>query len=329
MHYRSISDMNAAIVKNMHRLPRDLDLVVGVPRSGLLAANLLALAGNIRMSDLDSYLDGRVYSAGTTKTHSLRKTTSGPRKVLILDDSIRTGEAMTTVRERVAAAKLEDTVIYAAVYGATAQHPETDLVFEIVLQPRIFQWNFMHHVALEQACVDIDGVLCHDPSEQENDDGAAYIEFLKSARPLYPMTRPIGALVTSRLEKYRPQTEAWLAATGVRYNQLVMLDLPSKAERQRLGTHGSFKAEYYRNSAFELFIESENAQARKIARLSGKPVLCVETHTMIEPSAVAILSSATRAGSVGQGRNTIKRLARSVLGHERYETLKEWRAAAR
>jgi uncharacterized HAD superfamily protein/adenine/guanine phosphoribosyltransferase-like PRPP-binding protein len=326
MHYRSISDMNAAIVNNMHRLPRDLDLVVGVPRSGLLAANLLALAGNTRMSDLDSYLDGRVYSAGTTKTHSLRNTKSGKRKVLILDDSIRTGDAMTTVRQRVAAANLDDTIFYAAVYGAAPQHPETDLVFEVVLQPRIFQWNFMHHVALEQACVDIDGVLCHDPSGQENDDGAAYIEFLKSARPLYPMTRPIGALVTSRLEKYRPQTEAWLAATGVRYNQLIMLDLPNKAERQRLAAHGSFKADFYRKSGFGLFIESENAQAREIARLSGKPVLCVETHTMIEPSAVAILSSATRAGSLGHGRNAIKRFVRSALGHQRYETLKSWRA---
>ena len=38
MHYRSISDMNDAIVRNLHRLPRDIDLVVGVPRSGILAA---------------------------------------------------------------------------------------------------------------------------------------------------------------------------------------------------------------------------------------------------------------------------------------------------
>ncbi|RUU06821.1 phosphoribosyltransferase, partial [Mesorhizobium sp. M7A.T.Ca.TU.009.01.3.2] len=37
MHYRSISDMNDAIVRGLHRLPRDIDLVVGVPRSGVLA----------------------------------------------------------------------------------------------------------------------------------------------------------------------------------------------------------------------------------------------------------------------------------------------------
>ena len=321
MHFRSINDMNTAIIKNMHRLPRDLNLVVGVPRSGMLAANLLALTGNINMTDLDSYLDGRIYSSGRTKTHCLRSANTERRKVLILDDSIRTGESMTKARQRLAAASFKDTFMYAAVYGAMAEHPETDLVFEFVNQPRIFQWNFMHHVALKRACVDIDGVLCHDPSEHENDDGAAYIEFLNNAHPLYRMTRPIGALVTSRLEKYRAQTEAWLASAGIEYRELIMLDLPSKAERQRLAAHGSFKGEYYRNSPFDLFIESENRQAWTIARLSGKPVLCLETHTLIEPTAAALLSSLPRAGSFGEGLNMIKRSVRMLAGSERYEAL--------
>ncbi len=326
MNYRSLADMNATIVKSMHRLPRDLDLIVGVPRSGLLAANLFALAGNVRMTDLDSYLDGRVYSAGTTKTHSLRAQAPGPRKVLILDDSICSGAAMRTARARIAAAALGDEVTYGAVYGVRREHPETDIILEVLPLPRIFQWNFMHHIALERACVDIDGVLCHDPAEHENDDAAAYLQFLTTARPLYLPTHRVGALVTSRLEKYRTQTEAWLDAIGVKYKELVMLDLPSKAERLRLGVHGSFKAEYYRKSPFDLFIESENAQAMTIARLSGKPVLCLETHRLIEPSAAAILASLPKVQSFGQGGSAIKRFARSVLGAGRYETLKDWRS---
>jgi uncharacterized HAD superfamily protein/hypoxanthine phosphoribosyltransferase len=325
MNYRSIRDLNTAIVQNMHRLPRDLDLIVGVPRSGLLAANLFALLGNVHLTDLDSYLDGRVYSAGTTKTHSLRQAGLGSRRVLVLDDSINSGASMQTVRERVAAAGLGDRVIFAAVFGNNAHHPECDLVLEVVPQPRIFQWNFMHHVALAHACVDIDGVLCHDPAEAENDDGTAYVEFLTSARPLYAMTRPIGALVTSRLEKYRPQTEAWLSRMGVRYRELVMLDLPSKAERQRMGVHGSFKAEFYRQSPFDLFIESENGQAQTIARLSGKPVLCLETHTLVEPSAAAVMSSLLSPDAPPQGVKAVKRLARSLLGSGRYDAVKSWR----
>lgn len=67
MNYRSITDLNSTILRNIHRLLRGLDLVVGVPRSGLLAANLLALLANLRLSDLDSYVEGGVYTSGVTK----------------------------------------------------------------------------------------------------------------------------------------------------------------------------------------------------------------------------------------------------------------------
>jgi uncharacterized HAD superfamily protein/adenine/guanine phosphoribosyltransferase-like PRPP-binding protein len=322
MNYRSISDLNSTILRNAHRLPRDLDLVVGVPRSGLLAANLLALMANVRLTDLDAYVEGRVYTSGVTKASGMREERRDRRKVLVLDDSIFGGGAMATARARVEAAGLDDEVIFAAVYGLQAEHPQADLVFETVPDPRLFQWNFMHHRFLEQSCVDIDGVLCHDPTQDENDDGEAYLRFMTDARPLYHMTHPIGTLVTSRLEKYRPQTEAWLASIGLRYGKLVMLDLPSAAERRRLAVHGSFKADYYRTSDAILFIESENRQAQTIAQLSGKPVLCLETHRLIEPSLGALLSQVPRMGSTAQGVRIAKQVTRSLLGPQRYAALK-------
>ncbi len=197
MNYRSISDLNSTILRNAHRLPRDLDLVVGVPRSGLLAANLLALMANVRLTDLDGYVEGRVYTTGVTKASGMREARAARRKVLVLDDSILHGGAMATARARVEAAGLDDEVIFAAVYGPHPSHPQADLVFEAVPNPRLFQWNFMHHKLLEQSCVDIDGVLCHDPTQDENDDGPAYLRFMTDARPLYHVTHPIGTLVTS------------------------------------------------------------------------------------------------------------------------------------
>ena len=47
MNYRSIADLNHTILKQLHMLPRDFDLVVGVPRSGMLPANLIALYLNL------------------------------------------------------------------------------------------------------------------------------------------------------------------------------------------------------------------------------------------------------------------------------------------
>lgn len=268
---------------NVHRLPRDLDLIVGVPRSGLLAANMLSLITNLPLADLDGYLERRIVSAGRTKAHDrLTRSFDDIRTVLILDDSINGGEAMAKARARVEGAGLGHKCIFAAVYGIRPEHENCDLVFEVLPQPRLFQWNLMHHKFLESACVDIDGVLCRDPTREENDDGARYVDFLLNATPLHLSTRRIRTLVTSRLEKYRAQTEAWLARHDVRYDELVMLDLPNAEARRKANAHGLFKAEYYKKSDAIVFIESELPQARKIAHHSRKPVICLETHTLFD-----------------------------------------------
>ncbi|MBZ9676457.1 phosphoribosyltransferase [Mesorhizobium sp. ES1-1] len=334
MHYRSIADMNDTIVAHLHRLPRDIDLVVGVPRSGILAANLVSLTANIAMTDLDSFIDGKIYTSGisTKRRASLDRGVAEMRKILVIDDSVNRGDAMREARRRIEAAGIRADFIFASVYGHLPRHDDIDFVFETVPHPRMFQWNFMHHIFLEQSCVDIDGVLCLDPTEAENDDGPAYEKFLGEARPLHGPTRKIGWLVTSRLEKYRKLTEAWLDKHEVRYDKLIMLDLPSKAERQRLGVHGSFKADFYRKSGALLFIESEYRQAENIARLSGKPVLCVETHQVMlpQPMSLAALGQATRnlpnrlkhAGEPAGRQAMLKKAARTVLGENGYQALK-------
>lgn len=332
MNYRSLADLNDAIVSNLHRLPRDIDLVVGIPRSGLLAANLLSLATNLPLTDLESFLEGRIYPSGRTKhTARLERSLADMRRILVLEDSISSGEAMRQARDKVAAAGLRAEILFAAVYGIESSHPEADFVFEQVKLPRVFQWNVMHHIMLEQSCVDIDGVLCLDPTEQENDDAHAYRRFLSDAIPLHATSRRLGWLVTSRLEKYRDLTEAWLERQGIEYGELVMLDLPSKEERQRLGMHGRFKADFYRKSDATLFIESEAGQARTIARRSGKPVLCLETHQMHlpEPMSPAAIQQQMRnlptrlkqrGGSAGA---RWKATARNVLGETGYQALKK------
>ena len=40
-HYKSFSDLNSAIIRNLHKFPHDIDIVVGIPRSGMLPANLV------------------------------------------------------------------------------------------------------------------------------------------------------------------------------------------------------------------------------------------------------------------------------------------------
>ncbi|MGO6728298.1 hypothetical protein ELI54_29060 (plasmid) [Rhizobium ruizarguesonis] len=284
MQYRSISDLHRAIVNGLHMLPRDIDLVVGIPRSGLLAANMLGLVANLPMTDLDSFVEGRVYSFGATKNTATFRGASDVRKVLVLDDSINTGGAMRQAKAKLLACESRAQFVFAAVYGLGDRVEGVDFIFEVVEQPRLFQWNFMHHGLLSKACVDIDGVLCLDPTEAENDDGPTYDSFLRNARALHKPTRFIAYLVTSRLEKYRSLTETWLRTNAIDYGKLVMLDLPTATERRRRGIHAGFKAAFYRQSDAEIFIESSLRQATEIASISNKPVLCTETHQMVLPT---------------------------------------------
>ena len=75
-----------------------------------------------------------------------------------------------------------------------------DIYFEICHMPRVFEWNYMHSWVLQYCCVDIDGVLCEDPSFFENDDGKRYRKFLLHAQPKLVPTKKIGYIVTARLE---------------------------------------------------------------------------------------------------------------------------------
>ena len=125
--------------------------------------------------------------------------------------------------------------------------------------------------------LDIDGVLCENPTPEENDDGEKYIEFLRNARPKYVPTKKIGYLITSRLEKYRAETEYWLKKHGVEYDQLIMCPYQTAEERRRRGNHAIIKAIVYSQlPGTVLFVESERWQAIEIARRTFKPVFCTE-----------------------------------------------------
>ncbi len=278
MHYRNVADINKIILRRLSILPRDFDLIVGVPRSGMLPANLLALYLNRPYTDIHSFINGHIYKAGARGSFFDIKDF---RKVLVVDDSVSSGAAMNEVKEKLRSYSSSFDISYCAIYMTPGKEKTVDYFFETVPIPRYFQWNILNHSSLEKACFDIDGVLCEDPAPDENDDGEKYINFLLNARPLFIPGVRIGTLVTSRLEKYRKETESWLKANNVKYNDLVMLDLPDMAARQKANSHAQHKAKAYMSKPYILFFESDLSQAVEINRISKKPVLCIENFEMI------------------------------------------------
>jgi uncharacterized HAD superfamily protein len=278
INYRTFSDLNRLIVSKICLIPPDIDLIVGVPRSGILPAAIMGLVLNKPVADIDTYFSGNIWGSGLRgreKAFSWDKIS----KVLIIDDSVSSGFAINEVRKIIQKNALlsNHKILYGCVYVVPGKESLVDIFFEVLPHLRFFEWNLMHHVRLNNACLDIDGVVCYDPTNEENDDGPKYLDFLKNARPLHIPTVPVSCFVTSRLEKYRKETECWLNKHGIVYNELIMLDLKSKEERIRLKAHATFKAGIFKARKENLFIESDPNQAESIHRLSGKSVICISS----------------------------------------------------
>lgn len=284
MHYKDVEDLNTDTYRLAQELSREFDLVVGIPRSGLLAANLLCLYLDVPMTDVDGLCERRIFDTGErTEDHA---TFDGLDSVLVLDDSVLSGSQMTETQDRLAEYEFPFDLEYAAIYVSPTGHKYVDHWSAVVPRPRVFEWNLLHHPVLKTACVDIDGVLCRDPTPEENDDGERYREFLTTVEPNVVPNQPIDCLVTCRLEQYRPETEAWLDEHGVEYNRLVMMDLPDKGTRQKLGNHAQYKATVYDETDTALFIESDPQQAAEICQLTAQPVVCYETKELVRPGRV-------------------------------------------
>lgn len=280
--YRSFEDLNKAILQSLHKFSHDVDLIVGVPRSGMLPANLLALYLNKPYTDIDSFIDGRTYGCGDRGNFI---NNSNEKKIIVIDDSVCTGKALTKVKSKITKANLGSkyNFTYSAVFATKESKDKVDIFCEIVELPRFFQWNLFHHPSfLPSSFCDIDGVLC--PNPPIDDDGDLYIKYIKNAPKLYTPTVEIDTLISCRLEKYRTITEEWLKQNGIKYKHLILLNLPSKKDRQKWNKHGVYKGQLYKNSNAILFIESSLWEAQKIQQISRKPVFCIETFDILNNS---------------------------------------------
>ncbi len=279
MRYVTIAELSDIIRRNLWKIPHDIDLVVGVPRSGMLPASMIALYLNTNLGDVESLLGNKFFAIGRTRKSFMSH--HEINKVLVVDDSVMSGGSIIDVKKKLEPISTQYDFTYLAPITSSNGIQYVDIAFEIIDEARVFEWNLFHHCLLENTCFDLDGVLCQDP--EIDDDGEKYIRFLETATPLFIPTSPIGTIITCRLEKYRQKTEEWLSKYNIKYQKLVMLDMPTKADRVKWGKHGEYKGEYYKESNCNLFIESSLRQANTIAKISRKPVFCVETNSIIKP----------------------------------------------
>jgi hypoxanthine phosphoribosyltransferase len=62
MNYRSYQDLSDDIKSNIYKLEKyNIDLVVGIPRSGMIPAYMISLILNVNCTDFHSFIENRHY----------------------------------------------------------------------------------------------------------------------------------------------------------------------------------------------------------------------------------------------------------------------------
>lgn len=278
MNYKRYEDLSNCIRRNIWKIPQDVDLIVGIPRSGMIPSLMIAELLNKRCTDIDSFLDGRILSCGGRGSLIDNNEIT---KVLILDDTVFGGGAMKRARQKVSSLADKYEILFGCIYaeGVNAKSL-VDIYFEDNYVPGphwLYEWNILHHYESisKNSIWDIDGLMCKEPPFDT--DREAYEKYLPEAIPMIIPTTQIGAVVTYRLEQYRQVTEKWLKDNGIDYRHLYMFNAPDRDTRGRMESPEKYKARIYANAPWaSLFFESSKSQAVKIHELTGKSVFSYE-----------------------------------------------------
>lgn len=268
-------------------LSPDIDFVVGISRSGMLPASILAYHLHLPLWGVSRHTG--IANMG----HGVRLESRGwqePSHILLIDDTVASGREMTAcypiVRERFPDAKITRAVIYAR---PSAIHA-VDAFFAVYDGYHYLEYNFANAGHGSLGAWDMDGLICRDFTLDECRSMDVYRSAMASIVPLYlPKRLPIPLIVTARPESTRDITLDWLARHGVRVERLIMW--PGKAHPPASEV-APWKAKHYAESNLHLFVESDPEQAKTIADITGKAVLCPAMGRVIPGKPVAPQASA-------------------------------------
>ena len=267
------------LIKTEHLIRDTLELVprlpvvravVGVARSGIIPASVLATHLGAELHSLDNRT-GEIVEMGRGRRFEREKPTGC---VLLVDDSIYSGFAMRRAVGSVHRhfGEAPKTV---AIYARPIAADRVDFCAQRS-ECHWFEWNLFNHPLIEHWAFDLDGVLCRDFLPDEDDDGERYLAALESMQPTHRRPRKPVTIITARLERYREPTMDWLTCCGVRIERLVMGPWATKQERESSDVWG-WKAEALVRCGKRAYVESSRYGAEIIHRLTRCPVVCTDT----------------------------------------------------
>src|SRR5690554_202180 len=170
MNYKSYGDLADDIKKNLYKLNQyNIDLVVGIPRSGMIPAYMISLLLNVHCTDFYSFIENRPLYKGKRKLRNNGEEEILPHNhnnILLVDDSIYTGRDMRQKKELIPD-RIKNKIITLAIYSSEKKRDDIDCYFVFVHNIKLMEWNIFHAQTLSMCCMDIDGVLCKVPTGME------------------------------------------------------------------------------------------------------------------------------------------------------------------
>jgi hypoxanthine phosphoribosyltransferase len=271
-NYQDFNYMNALCFHSMNRIPNDIDLIVCIPRSGLIFGTLIGEYKSLPTISLFEFLSGvnTFKIRGASRSPLFEKQ---PKHILLFDDAMGLGESMQTAKtkilEKFPDLKITTCVMFVEPYSVN----KVDIAFK-VFKDQLLPWNIMKR-GIGCGCVDMDGFLCVDPTSNDTKTEEAYLNFIKNAKQKYVPDHKIKYIVSGRLEKYRKETEEWLKCHNIQYENLILCPAKNNEERRKM-TPEKYKADFYKKSKCLIFIESNYGEAKAIAKMTNMPVYCTD-----------------------------------------------------
>lgn len=249
----SCAELASKAVALCSQLPEDASKIVGVPRSGMIAASVMATTLHLPLYTLR---EGDIEPIGRGMRMSRHKERDG--LTVVVDDTCASGTSTLEIR------KLLPDALTVAIYCSPDAHVKPDMVGEYLELPHMLEWNLFSCGYMAGAGLDLDGIICRNPPDQ--------------AVPRYlPRYIPPKAIITARPERERAETESWLTKWGVQYGELVMW--PGEPLRRKGDTVADWKVEEMSRTGCEFYVESEVGLAH-LMRERGARVLCPEEGVM-------------------------------------------------
>ena len=211
MKYITINELSETIRQNIYKIPRDIDFIIAIPRSGMIPASIIASLLNVPLIDINSFVND-LEPYGGDRLKYFNKNHQKTNKVLVIDDTVYGGKSMRKTKEQLANYSGIE-FIYMCVYLESYAYDVIDFYLEDLRQYVdstnkivLYEWNiFQHHQEFMKTCLyDIDGVFCVEPPDERNEE--EYLKYISNAKPLFIPRTKLGGIVTYRLSKNREIT---------------------------------------------------------------------------------------------------------------------------